>query len=110
MSKTYRLHYTPEFFDDLRDIYSYIAYHFQEKRTAQNLVGRIKTEIKELRKMPEQCPPVSWEPWHSMGMRSFPVGSYVVFYEIDKENQVVHISRVFYGGRNIEEMVQEGRL
>lgn len=50
MSKTYRLHYTTEFFDDLRDIYSYIAYHFREKRTAQNQVGRIKAEIKELRK------------------------------------------------------------
>ena len=47
MSKTYRLHYTPEFFDDLRDIYSYIAFHFQEKKTAQNQVGRIKTEIKD---------------------------------------------------------------
>ena len=45
-----------------------------------------------------------------MGMQSFPVDNYVVYYEIDKENQVVHISRVFYGGRDIEGMVQEGRL
>ena len=110
MSKTYRLHYTTEFFDDLRDIYSYIAYHFRENWTAQNQVGRIKAEIKELRKMPEQCSPVPWEPWQSMGMRSFPVDNYVVYYEIDKENQVFHISRVFYGGRDVEGMVQEGRL
>ena len=110
MSKPYRLPYTPEFFDDLRDIYSYIAYHLQEKRPAQNQIGQNKAEIEELRRMPEHCPPVSWEPWHSMGMRSFPVDNYVVYYEIDKENQVVHISRVFYGGRDIEGLVQEGRL
>ncbi len=110
MSKAFRLHYTPEALDDLRDIYSYIAYHFQEKGTAQNLISRIKAEITELKKMPEQCPPVPWEPWHSLGMRSFPVGSYVVYYELDKEDFVIHITRVFYGGRDVEGMVQEGRL
>ena len=110
MKKEYRLHYSPESLDDLRDIYSYIAYHFQEKGTAHNQLCRIRAEIKELKKMPEQCPPVPWEPWHSIGVRSFPVGNYVVYYEIDKENRLIHISRVFYGGRDVEGMVQEGRL
>lgn len=108
--KTYSLHYTPEALDDLRDIYSYIAYHFQERRTAHNQVGRIITEIKRLKKMPEQCQLVSWEPWHSMGMRSFPIDNYVVYYEIDQNNKIIHIDRVFYGGRDVEGMVQKGQL
>lgn len=63
--KTYTLHYTPEALDDLRDIFSYIAYHLQEKRTAHDQLSRIKAEIKKLKSMPEQCQSVAWEPWHS---------------------------------------------
>ena len=53
--KIFTLHYTPEAIDDLRDIFSYIAYHLQEKRTAQDQVSRIQAEIKKIKKMPEQC-------------------------------------------------------
>ena len=105
--KTYTLHYTPEAIDDLRDIYSYIAYHLQEKRTAQDQVSRIQAEIKKIKKMPEQCQRVPWEPWHSIGMRFLPVDHYVVYYEIDQDNKVVHIDRVFYGGRDVEGMVRK---
>lgn len=108
--KTYKLHYTPEALDDLRDIYSYIAYHLKEKGTAHDQVYRIRAEVKKIKLMPEQCQPVSWEPWHSVGMRSFPVDNYVVYYEIDQDNEVVHIDRIFYGGRDVEGMVQKGQL
>ena len=57
--KTFTLHYTPEAIDDLRDIFSYIAYHLQEKRTAQDQVSRIQAEIKKIKKdagaMPACC-------------------------------------------------------
>ena len=105
--KTYTLHYIPEAIDDLRDIYSYIAYHLQEKRTAQDQVSRIQAEIKKIKKMPEQCQRVAWEPWYSIGMRFLPVDHYVVYYEIDQDNKVVHIDRVVYGGRDVEGMVRK---
>ena len=104
--KTYTLHYTPEAIDDLRDIYSYIAYHLQEKGTAQDQVRRIQAEIKKIKKMPEQSQRVVWEPWHSIGMRFLPVDHYVVYYEIDQDNKVVHIDRILYGGRDAEGMVR----
>ena len=104
--KTYTLHYTPEALDDLRDIFSYIAYHLQEKRTARDQVCRIRAEIIKIKRMPEQCQAVAWEPWHSIGMRALPVDHYVVYYEIDQDNKAVYIDRVFYGGRDVEGIVR----
>ena len=40
-------------------------------------------------------------------MRALPVDHYVVYYEIDQGNKVVHIDRVFYGGRDVEGMLQK---
>ena len=42
-----------------------------------------------------------------MGMRKFPVGNYVVFYYVIHEKNTVIVNRIFYGGRNIENIIQE---
>ena len=48
---------------------------------------------------------VDWEPWLSMEMRKVSVGNYVVFYQVDKETQIVTVIRIFYGRRDIESIV-----
>ena len=57
--------------------------------------------------MPERYGLVEWEPWASMGMRHVPVGNYVVFYTIETDVRTVTITRIFYGGRDIEHIIQE---
>ena len=42
-----------------------------------------------------------------MGIRSFPVGNYLVFYKVDNENRRVYVMRIMYGGRNIRQQLQE---
>ena len=47
------------------------------------------------------------EPWCSRGLRMMPVDKYVVFYLIDEENKVVNVTRIIYGGMDIERQLDE---
>ena len=105
MSGVYRVEYSPEAFADLKAVYTYIAFHLKERYTAEKQIGRIRREIRSLQELPERCAPVDWEPWASMGMRRMPVDRYVVYYLVDRAARCVSIIRIFYGGRDIESIV-----
>ena len=104
--ETYTVIYSPEAASDLRSIYSYIAFTKKEPDIAENLVNEIRAEIRKLDQQPERYAPVDWEPWQSMGMRKLPVKNYVAFYLVDKESGEVNFTRIFYGGRNIENIIK----
>ena len=40
-----------------------------------------------------------------MGMRQLVVGNYIIYYLVDISLKQVAVSRVVYGGRNIESMI-----
>ncbi len=60
--------------------------------------------------MAERYVRVDREPWASDGMHKFPVGNYVVFYRVDLELNVVTVDRIFYGGRDLDGLVDKGAL
>lgn len=105
MTGNYRVVYSPAAKDDLKDIYSYIAFELKVKQTAVNQVNRIRKAIRSLDTMPERYSIVDWEPWQSMKMRKVAVDNYVVFYLVNNEDKIVTVVRIFYGGRDIEEIV-----
>ena len=105
MSGHFQVIYLPAAKDDLRGIYAYIAFELKARQTASTQVNRIRKEIRALDRMPERYPLVDWEPWLSMEMRKMSVGNYVVFYQVDKETQIVTVIRIFYGRRYIESIV-----
>lgn len=101
----YKVIYTPKAKEDLKAIYSYIAFTLKEREIAKKQVDRIRNSICDLDTSPERYTAVDWEPWSSMGMRKFPVNNYVVYYNVNKEGHVVTIIRIFYGGRDIEGII-----
>ena len=103
----YTVIYSPEAMDDLRSIYSYIAFKLKEPDIAKKLVDKIRNDIRKLDEQPERYAPVEWEPWKSMGMRKLLIGNYVVLYLTDNGQKKVSITRIFYGGRNIEKIILE---
>ncbi len=107
MSERYRVGYTPLAKDDLKDIYQYIAKQLKEPQIAANLTKRIRDSIKELDFSPERFVRVDFEPWGSMNMRHFPVGNYEIYYLVDNETKTVTVVRIFYGGRNVETMLND---
>ena len=103
----YKVIYSPAALDDLKNIYAYIAYILLVPDTAERQVNRIRKEIRSLDLFPERNSVVEWEPWASMGMHKIPVDNYIVFYLPDKEKRIILIVRVFYGGQDIEHIIQE---
>lgn len=86
---------------DLRDIYEYIAYELLVPETAAGQAQRIMKEIRALDEMPMRFRLYEEEPWHSEGLRFFPVDNYLVFYLPDETRNTVSIVRIMYGGRDI---------
>lgn len=101
MSGSYSVVYSPKAKDDLKEIYSYIAFTLMVPSTAEDQVNRIRKTIRSLDSMPLRNPAVDWEPWKSMGMRKVAVDNFVVFYTVDESVSAVTIIRIVYGGRDI---------
>lgn len=49
---------------------------------------------------------VDWEPWVSMGIHKMPVDNYCAFYRVDEDAAAVTILRIFYAGRDIENIIK----
>lgn len=105
MSDTYSVIYSPEAKDDLREIYSYIAFELEAPDTAEGQVNRIRKEIRSLDFMPARYAIVDWEPWRSMEMHRVPVDNFIVYYAIDDKSRTVTVIRIFYGGRDAEGII-----
>lgn len=105
MSKTYKVIYLPQALQDLTEIYEYIRFTLQARIAADNQSSRIRKIIRSLATLPERHTLVEWEPWVSMKIYKVP-DNYMVFYRIDDELTTVSIVRIFYSGRNIEELIK----
>ena len=107
MSRTYKVIYSPAAMDDLHEIAAYILYELKAPQAAKNVTRRIRDVIRSLADMPQRYALVEWEPWASMKMHRVPIGNYVVFYTADDETYIVTITRIFYGGRDIEHIIRD---
>jgi toxin ParE1/3/4 len=102
MSIPYKVIYSQEALDDLRKIYSYIAFKLQVPDTALNQVNRIRKRVRSLDFMPTRYSVVDWEPWKSMQMHKLPIDNYITFHLVDSNLYTVTIIRIVYGKQNIE--------
>lgn len=96
---------TPEFKQEFKNIYEYIADVLLEPETAKNQVARILEQVENLSEMPCKFSLVEKEPWHSRGLRKTVVDNYTVFYMPNEKTYEVVVFHVFYGGRNIDELL-----
>ena len=110
MTDSYNVGYSVDALGDLREIYSYIANELLVPKTAAAQLGRIRKEVRSLDFMPARYTLVDWEPWHSMKMHQLPVDNFIVYYLVDDKDRTVTVARIFYGGRDIEEIITLGLL
>ena len=96
---------TPEFKQEFRDIYIYIANTLLVPETAKKQCQRILENVESLNEMPNRFAPVEKEPWPSRGLRKLVVDNFVVFYYPNEKAQEVVVFHVFYGGRNVEKLL-----
>lgn len=106
MSNKYSIIYSPKAKDDIKTIYSYIAFDLQVPDTAKNQVNRIRKEIRSLDFMPARYSIVDWEPWQNMKMHKLPVDNFVVYYTVDSDIFIVTIIRIVYSGMDVLNIVK----
>ena len=87
-------------YEDLRNIYAYIALELRSPDDARNVLRRILAEIATLDEMPNRFRPYPREPLTSQGVRVMDVGNYCVYY-IAKDD-VVSIARILYFRRDAD--------
>ena len=97
---------TPEFKQEFRNIYAYIAEVLIVLETAKKQVGRILDQVENLGEMPHKFSLVEKEPWRSRGLRKLVVDNYIVFYLPNEKTKEVIVFHVLYGGRNIDELLK----
>jgi toxin ParE1/3/4 len=104
---SWKIAYSGKARQDLRSIYEYIANELCVPDTAAKQARRILQNIKSLSEMPLRYRLYVDEPWHSMGLRFFPVDNYLVFYLPKETDKIVYIVRIMYGGRDIGKQLSE---
>lgn len=103
--KKYKIEITPLAYQELEDIYNYIANNLQALQTALEQYSRISKAIFDLDTFPERYTLVDFEPEHSMGIHRMSVDNYSVFYIIIKDR--VKVINVLYSASNIEERLKQ---
>lgn len=99
---TYTVQIAEEAEQDLRGIYTHIAYELRSAQNAVSQLARLEKSIYSLDEMPDRYRRYDKEPWYSRGLRMMPVDHYCVFYVTDHDHSVVNVIRVLYGGRDME--------
>ncbi len=105
MKGNYSIIYSSEAVEDIKEIYSYIAFELKEPIIARNQVNRIRKMVRSLEYMPMRYACVDWESRKSINMRKVIADNYVIFYLVDDDIKTVSIVRIFYGGRDIQGIV-----
>ena len=107
MSELYKVVYSPYAANDLKDIYSYIAYSLREPQTAKRIVNRIQTQARKLDSMPERFAVFENSSSGDIQLRKVPVGNYLLLYGINNANHTVTIYRILYGGRDLSGILSD---
>ena len=98
---------TPEFRKELWEIHNYIAKTLLAPETAGKQTKRIWAMVKRLDFMPLRHSLYNREPWRSRKIRTLPIDNYIVLYLPNEETKDVFILHVFYGGRDIDDVLKK---
>ena len=93
--------------NDLRAIFSYIAFELRSLDNASGQLDRLEEKIYKLDQFPMRYQNYQVEPWFSRGTRFFSVDHYTIFYIPDEKKQTVEILRVLYAGSDMDRTMAE---
>ena len=106
MGKTkYGIRITPRAYNDLDDIYSYLAGESMNEEAGIHLMDRIETSILRLKDFPMSGSYVNDDILKNRGYRKLLVDNYIVFYLVDESENIVVIMRVLYGRQKYQDFL-----
>ncbi len=101
----YKIRITPKAYDDLDEIYSYIASELFNETAAEKLMDKIEERIMGLKEFPFSCSFVEDDVLKSKGYRKLIVESYIAFYVVNETEKQVVVLRVLYGKQKYQVII-----
>ena len=95
-------------YEDLQNIYSYIAFELNSPDDARNVLRRILAEIATLDEFPYRFRSYPREPLAAQGVRGMDVGNYCVYYLA--KDDVISVARILYFRRNTDAIFASGSV
>ena len=100
MEKQYKVQITKYALAQMEEIRDYIIYELLAPQAAYNLLSEMRNKVALLNSAPERNPLVDAKKWREQGIRKILVKNFIMYYWVDKEHQIVHITAVVYGKRD----------
>jgi toxin ParE1/3/4 len=101
----YIIKITPKAYDDLEEIYGYIANNLSNESAADHLLDKIETSIMGLKYFPFSYSFVRDELLKAKGYRKLIVENYIVFYIVREDEQLVIVMRVLYSKQKYQDLI-----
>ncbi|WP_094606340.1 hypothetical protein SPSIL_029190 [Sporomusa silvacetica DSM 10669] len=101
----YRLRFTSKAEEDLDEIYGYIFGMLSATIAADKLVDHMEKAIMRLKEYPFSCQKVLDEPLKARGYRKLIVDNYLVFYQVNEDQEEVVIMRILYGANKYQDIL-----
>ena len=92
---------------DIRKAVIYIDEELQNRTAAESFLDDVDNAVLSLTDMPLRYPLVADDKLANLGIRSFSVHNYLVFYVVRKKTKTVVIERVLYKRRAWETILKE---
>ena len=97
---TFKIIYTQEFKEELKEIYKYISNVLKEKQIANRLIIKILNKISDLKIFPRLYMKIEKMDRLHNEYHRLVVNNYIVLYTVDELNQRVIISHIYYKRKN----------
>ena len=99
-SMEYKVKFTEKCIEDIEEACQYIEKNLKAEKAANRLRIKIKDSVRDLSTSPEMYAQIEKLERVKNVYRRIPIDNYVLLYTVDKENRIVYISHMYYGGRN----------
>lgn len=100
MPKIYTVKITSQAQEQMQEITHYIAHELKAPDAALLLLEKLENAFDSLTEFPQRVALIDKEPWHTNGIHRLLVKNFLVYFWIDENNMIVHITAVIYAKRN----------
>ena len=96
MAKLYKVRIAKSVGKDIEELAAYISGTLMMPAVASEYVNKLLDRIRSLQEFPDRILLTKEEPWRSRGFRQMAAYNHIVYFWIDEENAVVHVTKVIY--------------
>ena len=94
--EAYKVEFTNESVEEIKDIYEYISKNLIAKNAAQELMKKIRKSKMNLERLPKIYMKVRTKEKGRREFRRIVINNYIVLYTVDEDKRIIYISHMYY--------------